>query len=251
MKKKFHVVSLGPGGSELVTLSALLTLVESQIIFVTTKDKNFSFDSLQKKSRSFSILQELSKLSRTVLQTPLQLETVNQSFLNEKKEIDRNISYVVPLYHPMTYSEENWQRQSTIILTALENFSSVAYTTLGDAAIYSTAYYLLDFLEKDESQILEQTQVIPGITSFSLASAKVKKPLCLGDSALLVRPLLEKKYPTTTIYMRPHKNKSYETIKENGEVYFFSHLNFANEKIENTKKKLAQSYLEIVIDFAK
>lgn len=244
-KKKLYIVSLGPGGSGLVTLDALNVLSQSQVIFVTTKDKKKSLYN----SRSYQIVKELSDWSQEFFQEPFRLDLETQVCSMGKETTNKiKTAKVIPLYHPMTYSEENWVQQSKEIIAALQQFDKVSYTTLGDAAVYSTAYFLLPFLQKQKKNILASTQVLPGITSFSLASAKIKKPLCLGDSSFCVTSVQEPQ-AMSTVYMRPHKEENYQHLAHKTNLYTFSHLNAENEYIQKGTPAKPQGYMELLIDF--
>jgi precorrin-2/cobalt-factor-2 C20-methyltransferase len=93
--------------------------------------------------------------------------------------------------------------------------------------------------------------VIAGVTSFSQASAKIKRPLCVGDSRFEIVPLLDKEVPTTTIYMRPKIGMDTKIIKEKGEIYTFENMNYKEENIVSYKKSHIQKYMTLFIDFFK
>ena len=123
--------------------------------------------------------------------------------------------------------------------------------TLGDASIYSTVYYLLDIIEKQNKELYDNIEVCEGITSFSHASAKLKKPLCVGDSSLSIVPLIDRKCKNTTIYMRPTKGYDTSSIKEQGDIYTFENLSMEDENISQGKKKIVEKYMTLFIDFFK
>ncbi|MCK7484383.1 MAG: hypothetical protein MZU97_01620 [Bacillus subtilis] len=52
-----------------------------------------------------------------------------------------------PLYTPMNYSKEGWEIQADAIIQEYEKEKIIGFVTLGDAAIYSSAYYLLDIIK--------------------------------------------------------------------------------------------------------
>ncbi len=213
------MVSLGSGDYELVTIKALKALKESEVIFVPTKSEG-SF----KRSLTYKIVSKLF-----------------EEFGFEKR--------LIPLYSPMKFKVQDWKRQSQEIVKAFESYEKVSFVTLGDAGIYSSVYYLLDFIKELDSSIFENTTVIPGVTSFSDASARIKKPLCVGDSSLEIIPLLEKEVPKTRVYMRPKVGMSSEKIENLGEIYTFENLNFQNEKITPAKIEKVEKYMTLFVDF--
>ncbi len=216
------MVSLGAGDAELVTLKALKTLQNSDVICIPTKDKNDNF----KKSITHKIVQ-----------------TLFNDFGFQIK--------IIPVYTPMKFKVSDWQRQVEILVNATENYDKVSFVTLGDAGVYSTVYYLLDIIKVQNPQIYENCEVLAGVTSFSEASAKIKKPLCVGDSSLSIVPLIDRKLKNTTIYMRPVRGFDTQIIKEQGDIYTFENLNFKGEKIIKGKKKIVEKYMTLFIDFFK
>jgi len=214
------MVSLGPGDYELITLKALKALKDSDAICIPTKSSDNSF----KRSMTYKIVKQL---------------------MNEC-EFEKPI---IPVYTPMKFKQEDWQRQVDIILDSFKTYQNLSFVTLGDSAVYSTVYYLLDIIRDQKIDIYENCEVIPGVTSFSHASAKVKKPLCVGDSSFLIRPLHKSKVPFTTVYMRPKIGMDTKNIKEKNSIYTFENLNFQEEQILNYKKQSVDKYMTLFIDF--
>ena len=221
-KMKLYMVSLGPGDYELITIKALKALQNCDAICVPTKSADNSFE----KSMTYRIVNELMK-----------------EFGFDKP--------IIPMYTPMRFKVEDWQRQVDILMDSFKEYNSLAFVTLGDSAVYSTVYYLLDLIKEQEKQIYENSEVIPGVTSFSDASAKVKKPLCVGDGSFSIKPLLDKEVPNTTVYMRPKIGMDTATIKEKGSMYTFENLNYQNEAIIDSKKEKVDRYMTLFIDFVR
>ena len=217
--KKLYLISLGPGDPELITLKALKAFQKSEAICIPTKSKEKSFE----KSTAYKIVKEILK------------------------EFDLQKT-LYPIYVPMKFNPKDWEREAKEILECFEKHDTVSFVTLGDAAIYSTVYYILDFIKEKNPSIYENSEVIPGITSFSLASAKIKKPLCLGDSSLEIAPF----YGTsqkTKVYMRGERGACTSHIKENGKIYTFERLTSKDEKIYPKKVDSIKHYMTLLIDF--
>ena len=222
MAKKLYMVSLGAGDAELITIKALRALQKSDVICVPTKSKDGSFT----KSLTYKII-------KTIMG-------------------EHNFSTkIIPVYSPMHFKEEDWRNQVDILLKALEENNIVSFVTLGDAGVYSTVYYLLEIIEREYPSIYKNSEVIAGITSFSQASAKVKKPLCVGDSAFSIAPLLGYDVPNTTVYMRPKVGMDTSSIEQKGQVYTFENLNYDGEKITPHKIEKTSKYMTLFIDFYK
>jgi len=219
LDKRLYMVSLGPGDSELITIKALKALKNSDAICVPTKSKD-SFE----KSLTHKIVTKLMQ--------------------------EHNFSKpIIAVYTPMHYKKEDWQYQVDILYSGFKEYNTLSFVTLGDSAIYSTVYYLLDIIKAQNPKLYCATEVIAGVTSFSQASAKVKKPLCVGDSRLEIVPLLDKEVPLTTIYMRPKIGMNTDSIKEKGDIYTFENMNYQQENITSYKKSVVQKYMTLFIDF--
>ncbi|RXK14218.1 cobalt-precorrin-2 C(20)-methyltransferase [Halarcobacter mediterraneus] len=218
--KKLYMVSLGPGDYELITIKALKALQNCDAICVPTKSADNSFT----RSMTFKIVEKLMK-----------------EYAFEKD--------IIPVYAPMNFKQEDWQKQVDIIEDSFKKYDNLSFVTLGDSAVYSTVYYLLDIIKEQHKEIYEKSEVIPGVTSFSHASAKVKKPLCVGDSSFLIRPLHKSKVPFTTVYMRPRIGMSTDRIKEKNDIYTFENLNYKGETILDYKKEKVDKYMTLFIDF--
>ena len=219
---KLYMVSLGPGDFELITIKALRALKNSDAICVPTKSPDHSF----KRSMSFKIVNKLM-----------------QEFGFDKP--------IIPMYTPMNFKTEDWQYQVDKLYETFDSYKTLSFVTLGDSAVFSTVYYLLDLIKEQNEVIYENSEVIPGITSFSNASAKVKKPLCVGDSSFLIKPLHKEDVPFSTVYMRPKIGMSTDDIEEKGKLFTFENLNFSGEEISDFKKEKVDKYMTLFIDFVK
>jgi precorrin-2/cobalt-factor-2 C20-methyltransferase len=216
------MVSLGPGEISLLTIKALQTLQKCDAICIPTKSEDHSFE----RSLTHKIITALMR---------------EHSFSKP----------LIPVYTPMHFKREDWQYQVDILYESFEAYDHVSFVTLGDAAVYSTVYYLLDIIKVQRPQLYCQSEVIEGITSFSQASARVKKPLCVGDSRFEIIPLLDKEVPVTTVYMRPKTGMETTVIQEKGTLYTFENMNYAGEQIAQYKKSSVQKYMTLFIDFFK
>jgi precorrin-2/cobalt-factor-2 C20-methyltransferase len=79
-----------------------------------------------------------------------------------------------------------WQAAAAIISARLADGKDVAFPTLGDPALYSTAFYVCDTLLALDAAI--QVKIVPGVSSIGAAAAAVGRPLCQGDERLVVLP---------------------------------------------------------------
>ena len=220
MDKRLYMVSLGPGDIDLITVGGLKALMECDAICVPTKSADHSFD----RSLTHKIVSAL--MSEHHFTKP-----------------------ILPVYTPMHFRVEDWQYQVDILYSALSSYEKVAFVTLGDSAVYSTVYYLLDIIKTQDPELYASSEVVAGVTSFSQASARVKKPLCVGDSRFEIVPLLDREVPTTTVYMRPQIGLDTESIEQSGDIYSFEDMNYKGEKITPHKIPKVERYMTLFIDF--
>ena len=214
------MVSLGPGDIDLISVKGLEALKSVDAICIPTKSSDNSFE----KSITHKIVNSLMQKHHF------------------KKEF-------VPVYSPMRFNPEDWEIQAELLMMSYEKYGKTAFVTLGDAGIYSSVYYILDIIKEKNPILYKNSEVIPGITSFSDASAKIKKPLCLGESALEIIPLIDHKVPKTKVYMRPRIGMDTKVIKEVGKIYTFEDLNFNEEKVHSKKIDRVKRYMTLFIDF--
>lgn len=71
------------------------------------------------------------------------------------------------------------------ICALLDEGKDVAFITLGDAGVYSTYYYTHERVVARGYR----AEVVPGVTSFCDAAARLGRPLCEGSEPLLVVPV--------------------------------------------------------------
>ena len=216
------MVSLGPGDAQLLTYKALQAFRDSDVICVPTKSEDKSFT----KSISYTIVRDALKL------------------LGVEKEI-------VPVYSPMRFNPQDWEYEADVILDTLTTHATVSFVTIGDAGIYSSIYYLLDIIQEKNPQIHQNCEVIPGVTSFSAASAEAQKALCLGDEELLIKPINPRgEVKTTKILMRPKIGMDTEVLGE-GDFYTFENMYLHDAKITPSKIERVKKYMTLFINFAK
>ena len=79
-----------------------------------------------------------------------------------------------------------WNRAAEAILAELDAGRDVAFPTLGDVGLYSTAFYVLEALRARRPDAA--VRIVPGITAMSACSAGQMRPLALGDDLLTVVP---------------------------------------------------------------
>jgi len=222
MNQKLTMVSLGPGDVELLTLKALNAFKACDAICVPTKSQDNSFT---------------KSISYKIVSSALELLHVNKP--------------IVPVYSPMRFLQEDWIAEADIILNTLNKYEKVCFVTLGDAAIYSSIYYLLDIIKEKNEKIYKNCEVIAGVTSFSAASASVKKALCLGDEELIIKPINPRAdVKTTEVLMRPKIGMNTDVLGE-GDFYTFENMYLQDAQTTPSKIAKVKKYMTLFINFAK
>jgi precorrin-2/cobalt-factor-2 C20-methyltransferase len=158
---------------------------------------------------------------------------------------------IIPVYSPMNFDKQDWINEATIVIKTANTHGCVCFVTLGDAAIYSSIYYLLEIIKEKDAGFYSTCEVIAGVTSFSAASARVQKALCLGDEELLIKPINPRaKVKTTEILMRPKIGMDTKTLGE-GDFYTFENMYLKDECITNAKIDKVKKYMTLFLNFAK
>ncbi len=142
---KLYLVGVGPGDPDLLTIKAKNIIENSKTIFyIENKESNLAFE-------------------------------IIKNFINSSQKL-------IPLKFSMTANKEIKEKNFEVIKETIKQTlteSDCTFITLGDPAIYSTVYYLIDNFK-------DQVEVIPGISSFSVLSANLKIPLVIGKQNLAI-----------------------------------------------------------------
>lgn len=98
---------------------------------------------------------------------------------------------VEELLFPMTRDEKeltaHWQSAAQKVAALLGTHEAVSFLTIGDPFLYSTFGYLLEALNKITPDV--RVEVIPGISSFNAAAARLQIPLVEKNERLVVVPV--------------------------------------------------------------
>lgn len=103
------------------------------------------------------------------------------SMLGEEKDI-------LELLFPMSFNKrllaESWSEAVSQVKSRLDEGRDVAFITLGDPTVYSTYMYLHKMIRQQGYE----TEIVPGITSFCAAAARVGISLAENRETLVVVP---------------------------------------------------------------
>ena len=153
-KGKLYGIGIGPGDPGLMTLRSAEILKKVRHIIAPVKKEGDDGTALKIISRNIDI---------------------------GKKQIHK---LVFPMEGGREHFEKNGRAAGDSIMEILRTGEDAAMITLGDVSVYSTYMYLDGYV----SERGFETEVIPGITSFTNAAALAKIPLMLGDEGLAVIP---------------------------------------------------------------
>ncbi len=99
----------------------------------------------------------------------------------------------LPLHFPMVDDMKTlksaWRVAGNELMKMVEKGERVVFLSQGDISLFSTGSYLAQELEKYHPECL--IKLIPGVTSFSAASAQSKLPLAFQEEQLLIAPVPE------------------------------------------------------------
>ena len=148
---KLWGVGVGPGDPELMTVKAVRVLREADVVIVP----------------------DASSGDKVAL-------NIAKDYLKDKQ-----IQFVkTPMVRDKAVMDAAHEQAADTICALLEGGKQVAFLTLGDPAIYSTYMYI-------HQKVLCRgyaVEVVPGITSFCAAAARLNQSLCLGSEPLTIIP---------------------------------------------------------------
>ena len=146
---KLYGIGVGPGDPELLTIKAYKILKEVDMIVTPRSSED---------KRSLALL------------------TI-EGIINERK----NKPIVVEPVFPMTKDQAKlafyWEKAREEVLKNMKGCETVAFITLGDPSLYSTFYRFLEIFK----DVVDEVEVVPGVTSFSACSSIAKVPIAEGN----------------------------------------------------------------------
>ena len=164
MKGTFHVVGVGPGDPELITLKAVRILENCPIWLTAAAQKDGN-------STALAIAGGTINLEEKTI--------ITHHFPMKKVYMGKN---------PDPEVQDAWEKAAKLINKHLEAGQDVALPTLGDPAIYCTGFYVYETLLKQNPNA--SIKIIPGISAIGATAAAANTPLCLGDDRVAVIPAI-------------------------------------------------------------
>lgn len=162
MKKgKFIGIGVGPGDPDLLTVKAVKALDKIDVICAPKSAKS-------KPSLALSIV---------------------QSVLDKRGNEYITLEPLFPMIEDKNELQEYWKEASKLIIEKLDAGLDVAFITLGDPTVFSTFSYV--FRQIDDLDY--ETEIIPGITSFTGCSAAAKISLAEKDEIIVIVPKVDER----------------------------------------------------------
>jgi precorrin-2/cobalt-factor-2 C20-methyltransferase len=152
---KLFCVGCGPGDPELLTVKAVRTIENAEILFAPTSRDG-------KASIAFSVVQKHVQESAKV------------------------VSLVFPMIRDRDSLKDKWKTNAELIANAVKTGKRVVYLTVGDPSLYSTWIYIHRELASNYDDI--EVEIVPGITSIFAFAAQAKLSLAEGDETVAIVP---------------------------------------------------------------
>lgn len=151
MKKgKLIGIGTGPGDPELMTIKACRALRECDVLAVPDSEKG--------QSAAYRIVEQACP---EVAEKP-------------------SISVVMPMTHDLEKLQASHRAAADLVEQQLDQGKNVVFITLGDPTVYSTYMYVHQLVMQDGYDV----EIIPGVTSFCAAAARLN--VSLGERAQMI-----------------------------------------------------------------
>ena len=151
---KLYGIGVGPGDPELLTLKAYKILKGVDMIIAPRSSE-------AKRSRALHTVEEVIKERDCIVVEP-----------------------VFPMTKDRAKLKQYWKKAREEVLAKGNGCGTAAFITLGDPSMYSTFYRFLDVF----NDLVEELEVIPGVTSFSACTSTAQVPLVEGTEIVSIIP---------------------------------------------------------------
>ncbi len=160
---RLYIVGVGPGDPELMTYKAVRVLERAPVWLAPKAREKGNSSALRIASGLIDIR------GKEILEVRFPMKKVRLGYEQEDPEV-----------------LEGWQQAADMVLSRIDIGKNVAFPTLGDPSLYSTAFYLLSTLQKQRA--LFEVTIIPGVTAITACSAQINSPVGLGDDIISIVP---------------------------------------------------------------
>lgn len=216
-------VGVGPGDPELMTLKAVKLIRENDVIALP------------------------GRVPEETVAYKIAVQVVPE--LKDKE--------LLPIYMPMVKDRAlidiEHRKSAALIEGYLDQGKNVVYLTLGDSTIYCTFSYIQHYLEADGYE----SRLIPGITSFCAAAARLNVPLVEWNESLHVVPAvhrlgeeLDREGNYVLMKSASRMDKVKETLRASGRrVMMVENCTMPDEKLYHSVDEIPDdaSYFSLII----
>ncbi len=183
---KLWGVGVGPGDPELLTVKAVRVLREADVVMVP----------------------DTSKSDKTAL-------NIAKDYLTGKELV----FVKTPMVRDKAVVDAAYETAARQIGDLLSQGKQVAFLTLGDPTVYSTYMYIHEKVQRQGHTV----EVVPGVTSFCAAAARLNISLCQGSEPLLIVPASHNQealldVPANKVFMKAGKSilELQQTLRDRG-----------------------------------
>jgi precorrin-2/cobalt-factor-2 C20-methyltransferase len=216
-------VGVGPGDPELMTYKAAKLIRENDVIAVPGKDPR---EAVAYKIAA-GVVPEIADKELVPICMPM---------IKDRELIDRE-----------------HQKAARLVEDILDTGRNLVYITLGDPTIYCTFTYIQHYLEADGYQV----ELVPGISSFCAAAARLGLPLVEWDQQLHVLPAVHNldqplEQPGTYVLMKSASRMKAvkEMLRRSGrKVQMVENCGLENEKLYRSLDEIPDDagYFSLII----
>ncbi|MEM3377920.1 MAG: precorrin-2 C(20)-methyltransferase [Candidatus Bathyarchaeia archaeon] len=158
MVGKFIGVGIGPGDPELITVKAVKTLKQVEVIAVP----------------------------KTHADAPSMALSLIKHILEERMKPAEVLELVFPMTKDELEVKKLWAKNALIIAEKVEKGKTIAFITLGDPLFYSTFIYLFQTIRQKYPHVA--LEIIPGVTSLTACAARAQIPLAEREEVVAIVP---------------------------------------------------------------
>lgn len=214
--KKLYGIGTGPGDKEFLTLKAVRIIQGASVIFApNNKGKNIALD------------------------------TVEDYVANKK---------LVLLDFPMGKVEQSdYMNAAKIIYNEIQEGEYGAFLTIGDPMVYSTFVYIMEALEKVNTNI--KVEIVSGVPSFVAAAGRAKQAITVkGDRFLLCdnfkEELLDQVDSICILKAFRNKEEILDRLeRRNFDYRYIKHCTWIDEEVLASKEEIRkdQNYISLIL----
>lgn len=219
MKKgKFYAVGIGPGDPDLITVKAIKTIGDSDVVVVPKSGAEVN-------------------IALTIAGKYLENKTIIESYMPMTKDKDK-----LDKYH---------NESAQLISSMLNDGKTVSFLTLGDPSIYSTVMYVHRKLKNEGFD----TGIISGVPSFCAVAASLDTSLCEREEMLHIIPATfkgtdEMNLSGTKVFMKSGKTiMDMKDVLKGKKAMMVERATMADEKVYYDFQSLEEpsSYFSIIV----